>query len=68
VSAQAIAAAPAGIASAIGKRSEYAARLLAKAVKAGQIKLAPSVKGYYNQHSGQLLILALFVVPDQGLM
>lgn len=52
LSDQAIGKAPAGISKIVGKRSEYASKLCAAAVRAGQLKLAPSVKAYYNKNPG----------------
>jgi hypothetical protein len=44
--------APPAIAKVVGKRSEYASKLCAEAVRTGQLKLPPSTKSYYTKKPG----------------
>jgi hypothetical protein len=49
----------------MGKRSEYAAKLCAKAIRANQLKVPPTVKAYYTAHPG-LLFVWLFLSWAHG--
>lgn len=59
---QAIHEAPPGIAKMVGKRSKYAARLLADAIRSNKLKVPPTVKSYYTKNPGMLLVVLVSLV------